>query len=1123
MIVFINTSGTVQQILPSPVYQGQGLSGSLYLVAPFPASNGVDVSFILPNGEATESYALTPSTVALPDTLTANGERYSVWEWQTNNGFITAIAGQVTAQFRVYAFNQSGEDETVATASVNFTVQSGVIPLDKETPTADQWANLVTLYSQAVNNITKVRQALEEDIIKAPEKTFLVWKGSSFPDVTISEFDVNENTVIDWGDGNSESYPADTKRITHTYSDNIDYHLIKISNLTSISGYALSNCSGLIELVVGNTITRVGEGASSDCGNLEKVIYKATAPLSFGAFYNCSKLRQVELLADITEIGESAFESCTSLEEINIPTTVTSIASGAFNSCKNLKSVIIPDSVTEIANSAFEKCTNLKSIVLSNNITTLPGKALASCANLTSLEIPDSVTSIENKAFFNCSNLKNIVFGKGAVTFDSTMLSGCTALEYVAFKAESGYSQAELSKIVIPTNSLKKIFVPKSCIDDYKKYLNADYTKYIAYKTDSSDIDDLQAETTAELAKKYDKTGGTVDGDVTITGDLTVIGKQHSQVVEYLEVKSAMIYSNSDGVKLAELGGIGIKANETDTYGIVYDPQSDSVKLGIGKADENGKFTFNEGEGEPVAVRDDSSKIADGDLLKWDSTNNKLVDSGKGIDNLVDTDSEQTIDGKKTFANETAFNGVVEHSEDIRLTDSKVEVLDYATDTTTGYLAGKITNENGDDNVTLTIPQKSGNIATSVDLAGYAFDTDKTYFVWGGTTFPNGNAGTTFKLPTDAIIDWGDGTSEKGAGAELTHTYYDDSTYHVITLEGANTFLSATTANSPKLIGVPIKKVIFSKGVTSVLEEMFKSCLSLEEVIFSEGSGLTSIGNSAFFYCQSLKAVKGLPTSLTSIGEQAFMSCLLLEDCKLPEGLTTIANYGFYDCRKLILTLPSTLTSFGTYFNDDASYIEKITFKGTTPPTINNNSTLFYIKKIIVPKSAVNTYKSAKIFSGFSSIIVYEVDSSDIPTGYVTTDTNQDIKGIKTFTQYIKTPQVASTDGKGLVRYKSTEVKSVFGNDSSAVVLMGNTNRPYYSKSGSDFTGSEIALKSDVSSLESTFGKNLSSEATTRANADTALETKITSEATTRASADTALETKINNLSIGTFSVEVWE
>ena len=76
--------------------------------------------------------------------------------------------------------------------------------------------------------------------------------------------------------------------------------------------------------------------------------------------------------------------------------------------------------------------------------------------------------------------------------------------------------------------------------------------------------------------------------------------------------------------------------------------------------------------------------------------------------------------------------------------------------------------------------------------------------------------------------------------------------------------------------------------------------------------------------------------------------------------------------------------------------------------------------------------------------------------------TDQTIPSIKTFSNYIKTPQVASVEGKGLVRYKGTEGKSVYGNDSTGNVLMGNTDRPSYSKSGSDFNGNELALLSDL-------------------------------------------------------------
>lgn len=114
-------------------------------------------------------------------------------------------------------------------------------------------------------------------------------------------------------------------------------------------------------------------------------------------------------------------------------------------------------------------------------------------------------------------------------------------------------------------------------------------------------------------------------------------------------------------------------------------------------------------------------------------------------------------------------------------------------------------------------------------------------------------------------------------------------------------------------------------------------------------------------------------------------------------------------------------------------------------------------------------------------------------------DIDQTIPSIKTFSNYIKTPQVASVEGKGLVRYKGTEGKSVYGNDSTGNVLMGNTDRPSYSKSGSDFTGTELALYNDVTA-----------ETNARTSADTTLQSNIDSEASTREASDTNLQSQIS-------------
>lgn len=148
MIVFIKADGTAIDVAPSPVYQGSSLSGSLYLVAPFPRTNAVTVAFQLSDGDYTESYAMT-SVAELEGVTDKLGDKYSVWEWQTKNALVTAKAGTVTAQFTVSYYG-----ELVATSAVNFTVQKGVLPLPPTEPTADQWQALIDLYGDLTGRVT---------------------------------------------------------------------------------------------------------------------------------------------------------------------------------------------------------------------------------------------------------------------------------------------------------------------------------------------------------------------------------------------------------------------------------------------------------------------------------------------------------------------------------------------------------------------------------------------------------------------------------------------------------------------------------------------------------------------------------------------------------------------------------------------------------------------------------------------------------------------------------------------------------------------------------------------------------------------------------------------------------
>ena len=67
---------------------------------------------------------------------------------------------------------------------------------------------------------------------------------------------------------------------------------------------------------------------------------------------------------------------------------------------------------------------------------------------------------------------------------------------------------------------------------------------------------------------------------------------------------------------------------------------------------------------------------------------------------------------------------------------------------------------------------------------------------------------------------------------------------------------------------------------------------SVKKVVIEDG--VTSIGNSAFFYCTSLTSIT-IPNSVTSIEPYAFYNCNSLTSITIPNSVTSIGNFAFSD------------------------------------------------------------------------------------------------------------------------------------------------------------------------------------------------------------------------------------
>lgn len=119
---------------------------------------------------------------------------------------------------------------------------------------------------------------------------------------------------------------------------------------TAIPAYNLDNNRApwnkknlkVVKVYIESGISKIGACAFANCRDLQSVEFEGTdlVEIGWGAFLNCSKLRDFSMPMKVRKIGRAAFANCSSLSSVKIPGACR-VEDQAYLSCTNLASLDI--------------------------------------------------------------------------------------------------------------------------------------------------------------------------------------------------------------------------------------------------------------------------------------------------------------------------------------------------------------------------------------------------------------------------------------------------------------------------------------------------------------------------------------------------------------------------------------------------------------------------------------------------------------------------------------------------------------------------------------------------------------------------------------------------------------
>lgn len=232
-------------------------------------------------------------------------------------------------------------------------------------------------------------------------------------------------------------------------------NVIVKEDITTICTLAFAN-TPVQTVQLPSTLTTIRYGAFQNCTALKQItLPKSMTFIEGGAFQNCSVLSSILVPQNVTYLGASAFSGCTSLTSATLPEAITRISSGLFENCSSLTTVQASSALTSIGSRAFAETSALSSftfpqtltavgaesftgsgIVTANlpqSVTYLGAGAFADCTKLVYAQVPAAIQAIRERTFRNCTELKNVSIPEGIRYIGAAAFQNDVSLQTVDF------------------------------------------------------------------------------------------------------------------------------------------------------------------------------------------------------------------------------------------------------------------------------------------------------------------------------------------------------------------------------------------------------------------------------------------------------------------------------------------------------------------------------------------------------------------------------------------------------------------------------------------------------------------------------------------------------------------